>query len=183
MSILNSNSSNFIFNFPKGWWHKSVMDKYDPYVRRMPIPYETVEKYMAYAIQSVTFPTISMDIVTQTRNLGKRQDMKNSTPVQDLFNREVTITFKTTEGHINYFIMLENILCYLNFGHEEMYLDEMYFRALDAEGHVVTTVKYDKVFFKNLSEISLSYSDNNPDFKTFSVTLGFNTMSVFIEAT
>lgn len=180
MSIVNARSNQFIFKFPKGWFPKSVTDKWDPYTLRLPIPLERTEDLMTSSIQSVTFPTVSMDPVSQTRKLGKQQQYKNSVPVQDLFTREVTVTFRLLEGHVNYWVMLDTVLCYLNFQGEELYMDEMYLQALDQEGHVVNTVRFDKVFFLNMSEISLSYSDNNPDFKSFSCVFGFNWMEIFV---
>jgi len=179
--IANVRSSQFIFRFPKGWFPKAVTDKWDPYVLRLPIPFETTEAVMTNSIQAVTFPTISMEPVFQTRKLGKQQQYKNSVPIQDLFTREVTVTFRLLEGHINYWIMLDTILCYLNFDEEHLYMDEMYLQSLDQEGHVVNTVRFDKVFFLNMSEINLAYSDNNPDFKSFSATFGFNWMQIFVD--
>lgn len=179
--IVNARSSQFLFNFPKGWFPESVINKWEPYVKRLPIPYETVENVMASSIQSVTFPSISMESVAQTRRLGKQQQYKNSVPIQDLFTREVTITFRLMEGHVNYWIMLDTVLCYLNFNDDKLYMDEMYLRSLDQEGRIINTVRYDKVFFMNMSEINLAFSDNNPDFKSFQLTFGYNWMEIFIE--
>jgi hypothetical protein len=182
MPIVNARSNQFIFRFPKGWFPKQVTDKWDPYVLRLPVAFESTEAIMTYSIQSVTFPTITMDAVAQTRRLGKQQEYKNSKPIQDLFNREITVTFRLLEGHVNYFVMLDTVLCYLNFDDDQLYMDEMYLQALDQEGHVVNTVRFDKVYFKNMSEINLAYSDNNPDFKSFSVTFGFNWMEIFVQS-
>ena len=178
--IVNARSNQFIFRFPKAWFPEVVTNKWDPYVLRLPIPFERTESLMTNSIQSVTFPTISMEPVFQTRKLGKQQGYKNSVPIQDLFSKGITVTFRLLEGHINYWIMLDTVLNYLNFQEEKLYMDEMYLQALDQEGHVVNTIKFDKAYFMNMSEISLAYSDNNPDFKSFSVTFGFNWMEIFV---
>jgi hypothetical protein len=181
MSIVNARSSQFIFSFPKGWFPKPVMDKWTPYVKRLPIAYETVDAVVSSSIQSVTFPNMTMDPASQTRRLGKQQEYKSSKPIQDLFNRELTLNFRLLEGHLNYWIMLDTIVCYLNFDNTDLYMDELYLRSLDQEGRVINTIRFDKVYFKGLSEINLAYSDNNPDFKSFSCTIGYNWMEVFIE--
>src|ERR1035437_7006644 len=139
--IINSRSSNFLFTFPKGFFSKSIVDKYKPYVFRNFLPYDTLENFMAAQIQSVTFPTISMDPVMQTRNLGKKQEYKNSVPIADLFARDLQITFRSLDGYINYWIFMENALEYLSFENKQQYFDDLQMRFLDQEGHVVITTQ------------------------------------------
>lgn len=179
--IINSRSTNFWFTFPKGFFSDAVVEKYEAYVKRHYLPYDTVENFMASSIQSVTFPTISMDPVQQTRLLGNKQEYKNSTPIKDLFTREMTVTMKSFEGYINYWIFMESVLEYLNFDNKKLYLDDFGLRVLDQEGRTVTTCQFKGVYFKSLSEISLSFSDNNPDFRTFTSTFGFLKMDIFLD--
>ena len=179
--IINSRSSNFLFTFPKGFFSNSIICKYTTYVKRNFLPYDTLENFMAAQIQSVTFPTISMDPVQQTRNLGKKQEYKNSVPIADLFTRDLQITFKTLDGYINYWIFLENALEYLSFENKDLYFDDLQMRFLDQEGHVVVTTQYKGTYFKGMTEITASYSDNNPDFKTFTASFGFFKMDILID--
>ena len=179
--LANSRNANFAFYFPKGFWYKSVIDQFKNYVKRNPLPYDTVENFMAAQIQSVTFPSITMQTVSQTRLLGKQQDYKSATPVADLFDRSLTVTFKAVDGYINYWIALENALRYYDFENKDQYLEDMQLRFLDAEGHIMYTVKYNKVIMTGLSELSMSNSDNNPNFKTFSMNFSFYDVTLLIE--
>jgi hypothetical protein len=179
--IINSRSSNFLFTFPKGFFSESIVCKYKPYVFRNFLPYDTLENFMAAQIQSVTFPTISMEPVQQTRLLGKKQEYKNSVPIADLFTRDLQITFKTLDGYINYWIFLENALEYLSFENKQLYFDDLQMRFLDQEGHVVITTQYKGTYFKGMTEVTCSYSDNNPDFKTFTASFGFFKMDIFVD--
>lgn len=181
--IINSRSNNFWFTWGRGFFSHDVVEKYEPYVKRNFMPYDTVDNFMAASIQSITFPTLAMDPVQQTRLYGKKQEYKNSVPVRDLFNREITITMKSYEGYINYWIFLESMMEYLDFEepNPKMYFDDFQLRLLDQEGRVVNTCKFKGMFFRSLSEISLSYSDNNPDFRTFSATFGFFQMDTFLD--
>jgi len=145
------------------------------------LPYDTLENFMAAQIQSVTFPTINMDPVQQTRNLGKQQEYKNSVPIVDLFTRDLTVTFKTLDGYINYWIFLDNMMEYLKFDNKQLYFDDLQMRFLDQEGLVVLTTQYKGTYFKGMTEVTASYSDNNPDFKTFTCSFGFFKMDIFID--
>lgn len=179
--IINSRSSNFLFTFPTGFFSDEIVNKYTPYVKRNFLPYDTIHNFMVAQIQSVTFPTLNMDPVQQTRTYGKKQEYKNSVPIQDLFTRDLTVTFKTLDGYINYWIFLENALYYLNFGNKQLYFDDLQMRFLDQEGRVILTTKYSGTYLKGISEVTLSYSDNNPDFKTFTASFGFFKMDIIVE--
>ena len=99
--LLNARQNGFIFNFPKGFFGKTLNEKYDSYIRRMPIPYDTLRDFMNSTIQQVTFPTFStIDHVEQTRPGGYKQSYKSSTNIQNLIRRDFNVTFKLGEGYL-----------------------------------------------------------------------------------
>lgn len=180
--IINSRSSNFIFNFPKGFFDQAIEDKYLPYVKRNPLPYDTVHTMMNAHVQSVTFPSLSMEPVTQTRRFGKEQNYKNSKPLYDLFTRDMTVTLKALDGYINYWIFIENAQHYLQIMEpNDVYFDDLNIDFLDQEGFIVMTARFSKLILTSISEIQLSYSDNQPDFKTFDVGFRFNKMDLIVK--
>jgi len=181
--IINSRSTNFWFVWGKTFFPEAVVTKYLPYIKRHYIPYDTLESYMSSSIQSLTFPTLSMNPVSQVRPHGKVQEYKSSQDPRDMINREITLTMKSFEGYINYWIFMETMMNYLSFSDPMpgQYFDDFQLRSLDQEGRVVNSCKFQKLYFKSLTEISLSYSDNNPDFRTFSATFGFYQMDIFID--
>lgn len=179
--IINSRSSNFIFNFPKGFFADEIERKYLPYVKRMPLPWDTITDVMNAQVQSITMPSLSMTPVGQVRKLGKEQVYKSSQVVPDLFTKEMTVTMRTLDGYINYWIFLENALMWLDFTNRELYFDDLYIRVMNQEGYILQTVRFEKVLLTSVSEISLSFSDNNPDFKTFDCTFRYNALEVLVE--
>lgn len=179
--IINARSSNFIFNFPKSFIIPPIEDKYKNYVMRMPLPYDTVQNFMNAHVQSITFPSLAMEPVTQARKLGKEQAYKSGKVTPDLFTKEMTVTMKAVDGYINYWIFLENALNYLDFSTKDLYLEDMYIRVLSQEGHIVQTVRFQKVILTGVSEIVLSYSDTTPTFSTFNATFKFNALDIFVE--
>jgi len=122
-----------------------------------------------------------MNPVSQTRRIGKTQTYKSGQPVPDYFTKEMTVTMKAVDGYINYWIFLENTLLFLDLSDKRLYFEDMFVRAVDQEGHVLQTVRFEKPMLSSLSEISLSYSDNNPDFRTFDCTFTYNAIEMLVE--
>lgn len=179
--ILGSRSNNFWFTFGKGFIPEKVVNKYQEYVFRHFSPYDNVENFVMSSMQSMTFPNLTHDPVSQTRRFGKRQEYKNSVPIADQFSKSISITFRAYEGYINYFILLDTMLHYLNFLNEELYFDDFQLRLLDGEGRDVMQCKFLKPYFLGMTEVSLSYSDNNPDLTTFSMDFGYNILDILPE--
>jgi hypothetical protein len=180
--LLNPKSSSFYFVFPRGFFPKTVVDKYLPYIKRQPIPFDTVDNYINSTIQSVGIPGMTIDTVEQTRNLGKKISYKSATPVQDLFSHEFEIRFKMVDGFINYFIMMDTLLHFLNFINDSLFIQNLPIRIMDNEGNIVTSITFKEVILTSLTEIELNYASNNPQFSQFGVGFKCNYMDVFLEA-
>ena len=180
--LLNARQNGFIFNFPKQFFSKSVEDKYLSYIKRMPIPYDTLKDFMNSTIQQVTFPTFqSIDHVEQTRPGGYKQSYKSSTNIQNLVRRDFNVTFKLGEGFINYFIMYETIVEALDFNNKEEYLPDMKLRLLDHMGVIMATVEFQQPIFTSISEVQLNYSSTTPQFSTFSIGFKCNYVNTTLE--
>ena len=74
--LLNPKGNSFYFVFPRGFFPKSVVDKYLPYIKRQPIPFDNIDDYMNSTIQTIGFPNMTIDSVEQVRNLGKKISYK-----------------------------------------------------------------------------------------------------------
>jgi hypothetical protein len=169
--ILNPKANSFYFNFPKGFFSERVTQKYEKYIKRQPIPFDNVQQYVNSTIQSVGFPSISIDTVEQVRLLGKKINYKSSTPIQDLFSRDFSINFKMADGFVNYFILLDTVLDFLNFENPQLFIQDLPLRIMDNEGNVLFSLTFQEVIFSSLNNIDLSYTNNSPNFTAF--TLGF----------
>jgi hypothetical protein len=180
--LLNSRQNGFIFNFPKGFFSASLEEKYHAYVKRMPIPYDTLKDFMNATIQQVTFPTFQgIDHVEQTRPGGYRQNYKSSTNIQNLIRRDFTVTFKLGEGLINYWIIYESMVQFLDFQNEAQYLPDLGLRLLDHEGIIMASVEFQQPIYTSLSETQLNYSSTTPQFQTFSVGFRCNYVDIKLE--
>ncbi len=180
--ILNAMQNGFIFNFPKGFIYPEVVEKYEGYIKRMPIPYDTVNDFINATIQSVNFPTIrSIDNVEQIRPGGYKQNYKSSTTLQNLIQRDFTVSFKLGEGFINYWVLYENIVRFLDFQNPEQYLPDFRLLLLDNEGIIMASVILQQPIVTSISDLQLNYASTTPQFSTFSIGFRCNYVNVKLE--
>lgn len=166
--ILNARNNGFVFLFPPDFFGEDIKEKYKKYYQSLVLPYDTIEDFMSSTIQGIDVSGWQMQPVQQTRILGKRQEYKNSVPVEDLFNREFTLTFKMTDAYLNYWIFLDNALNYLDFNNKTQVLSPMSLSMLNNEGYLVSNIVFNKPILKGQDGLKLSYSSNTPTFSTFS---------------
>lgn len=171
--LLNVRQNGFILNFPADFFDPMIKEKYKKYYQSLILPYDTIDEFMSSTIQSVDFPGWTMDPVTQTRLLGKKQEYKNATQVVDLFTREFSVTFKLTDAYLNYFIFLENSLKYLDFSSKKPTFSPIRLSLLDNEGYLISSIIFKNPILKSQDGFKLSYSSATPEFKTFTAKFAY----------
>jgi len=165
--ILNARNNGFVFLFPPDFFAEEIKEKYKKYYQSLILPYDTIEDFMSSTIQSIDFPGWNMNLASQTRIRGKKQEYKSSKPVEDLFTREFTLTFKMTDAFLNYWIFVDNALNYVNFDNRDQTLSPMRLSMVDNQGYLVSTVRFNSPILKGQDGIKLSYSSVTPEFRTF----------------
>jgi len=173
--LLNARLNSFILLFHPEFFSQEIRDRYkETYVSRLNLPYDTVHDYVSSTIQEIQFPDWAMDPVTQTRMLGKKQEMKNAIPVEDLFKREFTLKFQMADGFLNYFIMLENALDWLKFDTDrKMYLPVFKLGLMNNEGLLLFYIDFHMVSMTAMSNVSLATSAVNQEFHNFTATFKY----------
>lgn len=179
--ILNARANSFYFNFPKNFFSDATAQKWIDYLKKQPTPYDTLTSFMNSTIQSVTFPSMNIDLVTQTKTLGKQINYQSATPVQDLFTRDFEVNFRIGEGFVNYFIMLETVLGKVSFANDDLFIPILPLRILDNEGNIVVSVLYKEVNVTGISSLNLNYTANAPQVYTFSVSFRCNYIDIDLE--
>ena len=198
--FLNARSDLFKVEFPRNFIPKSIKEKYEPYVFRMPTMVNDVSDLINYTIQTVTIPTMNYTPAEQmkpegknrfipeepspnslgssTTEAGRTRRWRSSQNIQEIFTKEFQVTFQLIDGHINYWIMLDTLLYYYNFQNKERFTESIPVRILDAEGNVMFTALFVDCLFTGLTEYQLSYSDLSQEFKTFDATFQYNTLNL-----
>lgn len=162
--------------FPPTFFNPALKETYKSYVKQMLLPYETLDDFMSSSIQSISFPGWDMSMPQQTRKYGKEQDFKSAKPVEDLLEREMTVTFQITDGFVNYFIFMDNAVKYLDFRNESknMYFDVMRLGWLSREGYLLGYIDMKMVVLHGMSNFKLSYAAQAQEFNTFDAKFKFN---------
>lgn len=177
---LDSRHSSFILLFPPTFWDPELKDIYKTYVKQMLLPYETLDDFMSSTVQQIAFPGWDMNMPQQIRKYGKEQDFKSAKPIEDLMEREMTVTFQIVDGFVNYFVFLDNAMRYLDFkgGNEKQYFDVMRLGWLSREGFLLGYMDMKKVVLHGMSNFKLSYAAMAQEFNTFDAKFKFNDWNI-----
>lgn len=193
--ILNARQNGFFVSFPPDFFNQAVQEKYSKYYRSLLLPYKSLPDFMASTVQTVNFPGFASALQTQTRPLGKTQELQSSKPIADQFTRELRVSFKLTDAYLNYFIFLDNALNYLepanvnpdntknslgqalsvpatsNVNHP--FFQPLRLTLLNNEGYAISSIIFNRPMLKSLSEMNLSYSSITPQFTSFTATFQY----------
>ena len=171
--ILNARQNGFIFMFPPDFFSDKVKEKYKKYFQSLVLPYDTIEDFMSSTVQQIDFPGWEMQLAEQTRSLGKRQEYKSSKPIEDLFKRQFTITFKLSDAFLNYFIFLDNALNFIDHNNKKQTTSPMQLSLLSNEGYLVSNLIFNKPILYGQDGIKMSYSSTTPKFSTFTAKFNY----------
>lgn len=179
MALLNSKFSNFSISFPRGWFYQDILDIYEPYFKRTFIPFTSLVDYMNFTIQSVSWPAIAIETVTQDTK-DQQTTFKGGFDLTRQTEKNLTITFRTTEGFLNYFVMRSQLDMFCDKGKEaknDIFLPDLNLLMLDHYGYLILTQRMKGIVFCGLSELELSQAANVPEYRTFSADFKFTGLS------
>lgn len=171
--ILNAKNNNFRFEFPRNFFFDSVIEKYTPYIKKMPIPYDNLRDYINSSIQSVSFPSMEGPTVDQTL-LEDPVKWRGRGRMERWLSRDFTVTFKLYEAYLNYWIMFEQLHAFYSYEQPDYLLGDFVLQFLDNNGYEMIAFKFGKVVYTGISNLELSFSSNMPQFTTFTCNFHYN---------
>ena len=175
--ILNSKNSNFIITIPSNFVYPDIVSRYETYLKRLPLPYDSVSDYLNASVQGMSFPALSTELVEQTL-YEDQVSAKGGKRIQNYLSREFTMTLKTYEGYINYWIFYDLLWAYWGLDNKNKFLPDITVTFLDHTGFEFMTVIFKQIILYGISEIELNYSSNTADFKTFTVNFKYNYIEI-----
>jgi len=171
--ILNSINSQFVIRFPANFFYPEIEKKWAPVVRRLKLPYENLEDFINATIQSVSFPSVELNLLEQQQ--GQRTiRYRPGKELEPLLDRNLTVTFKLSEGFISYWILFEQIEAYLEYRETQPFWPPMYLSFLDHHGYELLEFSFNKIVPQSLSQFEISYATTAAEFRTFTMNLVYN---------
>jgi hypothetical protein len=169
--ILNAKNNNFRLEIPKNFYFDTIVDKYEYIIKKLPCPYTNIRDYINASIQEVTVPEVSLPTVTQQSLHNPDVPWKGPWNMEKSIAKELTVTFKLYEGYLNYWILYEQLHHFYKYSTKAQAFPDLYLSFLDNTGYELFTFRMVRVIFNEISNLSLSFSSNVPEFQTF--TCGF----------
>ena len=174
----NTKNNLIYFRFPVNFVPDEIEDKYQPLLKQHQSPFKSVKEFLNSLVISVNFPSVSYDSVQQDHARTPR-NFRQGTDVYRSIDKEISIDIRLTEGYLSYF-MLYDIFIYWNDNPEatNQYLETFVFKTLDLRGNEMATIEYKEVLFIGIGDLSLSFSDVDPTFNSFSIDFISNIIDI-----
>jgi len=177
---LNSQNNQFIFLLPTDFIDEELTLKFQSVIDNNHMVYDSVIDYINSTIKEIVFPSLSFDTKEQTFWKGKKIEWKETGNIFDKFQNELDITFRSVDSHMNYFILMEVLLNFYQ-NNRENYIPYFALQILDKTGDLIYTILFKEIITKSLSELRMSYQQQEVGEKTFSVTFRYNFIDIIWE--
>ncbi len=175
--ILNALSNQFVVQFPPDFFYPKIKERWDPIVQRLKLPYMSMVDFMNSAIQSINFPTIELRNVEQQQSQFRIQ-YRPGKELEPIYEKNLTVNFKLSEGFITYWIIFEQIEAFLEYEESLPFWPPMYISFLDHHGFELVVFEFEKIIPRNMSQFTISHATTAADFNTFSLGLRYNRFNI-----
>lgn len=178
--LLNPLDQSFVIALDYNWFYPDISTTWMPIMHRLYLPYITCEDFFNANITSVNFPGINSNPPQQQGHmygLTKRQ----SNQVDQIVDKSLQLTVKTTESYISYFMAKHQFDLYLRLGQlTPLYLPDISVTLLDDGGFETITYVYQQLTPVSLGNISMSYAARMGQFNTFTWDFKYNYYDVYV---
>jgi hypothetical protein len=173
--FLNPRSNLFNFQFTKDFMTDEIRDKYFDYLNKVKgFPIKEPLDFINYSIQGITLPGLNSDLTEQSTMYGRKKTHRNSIHPEELKSKEMTVTFRMFDGFANYWMMFDLMEHYYSYQTSQRYIPDQRVQILDGDGFVITEIELKRILYTSISDLSLNFSANVPEFTTFDITLIYN---------
>lgn len=177
---ISSQNSQFIMNFPVDFITPRLYQKFQKFLDSNHVQYDNVLDYINSTIKEIVFPSISYENVEQRAKYGKKMAWRPSINVLDTFQQELDITFRSIDSHTNYFMMIEILQEFYQTA-ERSFIPYLSLHILDKNGDLIYTIIFKNNLLKTLSELRLTYQNQDFSEKQFTLTFRFNWLDILYE--
>jgi hypothetical protein len=150
-------------------------------IERMRLPYQSLNDFMNSQIQSVVFPSMSIDIATQQR--GQYEiNYPTGKELEVHMDKTLKITFKLTESYLSYWIIFSQMDTYLHYANEHhrkaFWMEPIELGFLTDSGFRLLNFKFREIVPTDTTSLTLSYAATVASYNTFDWTLKYNLFEI-----
>lgn len=180
--ILNNLPQQFVIYFDSNTFYPMVNETWLPVIKRMMLPYLSLEDFFNSQIQSLSFPGFNGSPVSQQMGLYnvKKRPGRAADQIQE---KNLSLTVKLTESYISYFVARQQYDEFLALGPardvKELYMPSIFLSFLDDAGFETITYQMDELTPTGISDLSLSYAARIGSFNTFTWNFSYNYLSIW----
>ena len=172
--LLNNLDQNFVIALDFNWFYPDVTQKWMPILERMYLPYITLEDFFNAQIHSINFPGLNSGTVQQQGRLYKIQKRPGYQEDQ-LIDKQLTLTVKTAESYISYFVARHQFQLFLRLGQlTPLYLPNITVSLLDDGGFETVSYCYQQLTPIARGDWSMSYAARLGQFKKYTRSFDYN---------
>ena len=179
--LLNALQQNFVINFDPCFFYPEVSDTWMPVLDRMWVPYANLEDFINSQISSINFPGVSTNPPTQ--NIRLYPNVKRpGFQMDQLITKQLTLSIKTTESYISYFIMRDQFRRFLALGKyvKSLFMNPLNISLINDGGYEIVSYVFKNLTPISISDLQLSYAATLGNFNTFTMTFAFNYYDVYV---
>lgn len=173
MSLLNAKLNQYAIWFPRDFFYPEIRERWTPIVKRLKLQYQSLEDYFNATVQSITFPEIMLNPAEQAQTMYRIR-YRGGKELEPILDKNLTITFKLTEGFITYWMLFEQIEMFQAYSDSQPFWPSMYVSFLDHHGFELMSFEFQKIIPLGLSQFNVNYSNIAADFNTFTLNLSYN---------
>ena len=174
---LSSMSNAFVFNLPSDFLTPEIINNYNPILEKNWVQYETVIDYINSTIKSVSFPGVSYEAPAQSLVRGKKRNYSPAINPQDLSSRELTITFKSVDADLNYWIVLD--IFHKHYADtSNIFIKPFKLSVLDVNRDAIYEIHFLEVLAIAVSDNTFNYSMQVINNKEFTMTIKYNFIEI-----
>lgn len=177
MSILNAKLNQFAIWLPQDFFYPEIRERWTPIVKRMKLPYLTLEDYVNATIQSINFPEVVLPIISQDQTMFQIK-YRGGKELEPILDKNLTITFKLAEGFVSYWMFFEQIELFQQYSERKPFWPSMYVSFLDHHGFELMTFEFKKIIPTGMSQFPLSNATVASDFNTWTLSLRYNRYTI-----
>lgn len=178
--LLNNLSQSFSIYMSPNTFFPEVVKLWEPAMKRLFLPYLTLEDLFNSQITAISFPSVSSQTITQN-NQNYEIHKKVAMQLDQQMNKSLTLTVKLSESYMTYFMARQQFDLFLKVGEnaKDLYFPPISVTIHDDGGFENITYTYYQLTPTNLSDFDLSYAARPGSFNTFTWEFTYNYFEIW----